>query len=140
MDLMNTLVPVLAQADSSAGFSITSLLGNFGTSLNKWGSLIIFIFGVAAIISAVYMLVTGLISHGKKQTSWAVVIILFIVGGVCTAGGASGAWKFVAGSISGGDKETVAQMGANKSEGDLNLSTGLGAVTFDTAANVLYLG
>ena len=143
---MTGLVGVLATGESDASnFSITSLLSNAGVALRTWGTFIVFILGVAAIIVATYKLVTGLASHGQKQTSWAVVIILYIVGGVCTFGGSTGAWNFLAGTIAGGGRTTVEEMGTSKGKDRIDITTDGGTggtggtVVFDAEANTLYL-
>lgn len=141
---MTGLVGVLATggSDNASNFSITSLLSNAGVTLRTWGTFIVFILGVAAIIVATYKLVTGLASHGQKQTSWAVVIILYVVGGVCTFGSSADAWDFLAGTIAGGGRTTVEEMGTSKGENEITITTDGGAggtVVFDAEANTLYL-
>jgi hypothetical protein len=61
---------------------IANILKNARNALGTWGGIIIAILGAAALIVAAYMIVSGLISHGKKQTSWLVVIALVVVGGL----------------------------------------------------------
>lgn len=139
---MTSLVGVLATGGSGASsdnFSITSLLSNAGVTLRTWGTFIIFILGVAAIIVATYKLVTGLASHGQKQTSWAVVIILYVVGGLCTATGSSGAWNFLAGTIAGGGRSTVQEMGTQKGADDISVTTTGNTALFDVESNTLYM-
>lgn len=132
MDSMS-LIGVVADSNQ---FSITSLLTNLGKQLNTWGSLIVFIFGLVAIIASVYMIVTGMISHGKKQTSWPIAIGLLIIGGVCTAGGSSGAWLFVANNIAGGGQQTVKDMAEGNSG---NASVSISTVMFSATDNVVLI-
>lgn len=70
---MDKLVPIM-------GWTFTSLATNANNIMTNVVPLIVSILGGVAIVGAVYMIVTGLISHGKKQTSWLVAIILLILG------------------------------------------------------------
>lgn len=72
---------------SGGSGDIGSLLNGGGASIEYWASIVVVILGVIALLVGAYMLVSGLISHGKKQTSWVVVILLFVVGGVLLIGG-----------------------------------------------------
>lgn len=97
-------------ADGS--FTISNFLQQLGNALNGWGAIIIAILGVVAIIAAAYQIVTGLISHGKKQTSWPVVIALLVVGGVFLAIGISnGLQASDVGSIANGVGGEIRNMG-----------------------------
>lgn len=134
------LIGVLAESGADQ-FSITNLLVNAGTSLRQWGSLIVFVAGIVAIIIGVVKLVSGLASHGQKQTSWVVVVLLFIVGGLCTLGGSSGAWNFIAGTVAGGGRTTVEDMGTKGGGESISNVTidGGGLVLLDTEANTVLL-
>ena len=76
---------------------VSALLTNGGTSFEQWAAIVVVILGVVALLVGTYMLVSGLISHGKKQTSWIVVILLFVVGGVLLFGGWAGLTGLVGG-------------------------------------------
>lgn len=107
------LLGVLAANDGGAtAWSITSLLKNGAEMLRGWGSYIIIILGIVALIAAAYMIVTGLISHGKKQTSWPVAIILLILGGVLFAGG----WNMWVGQISATGQSTIQDLATEGKE------------------------
>ena len=116
------LMGVLAAAGESGGtgggseWSVTSLLAGGAQTLQTWGALVLFILGCAAIIAGVYKLVTGLVSHGQKQTSWVVVILLILVGGVLTVGSALNAWKFVAGTVAGTGFQTLNELGTSSTQ------------------------
>lgn len=124
---MHPLMGVLAEGT----WSVTNILANGANLLKTWGSLIIFIIGIASIIVSLYKLFTGLASHGQKQTSWAVVIILFLLGGVLTFGSASNAWNFVAGSIAGGGRQTLDDMAQSNGNNNPTVSVGGGVIMFD---------
>lgn len=104
MDFVN-LLSILAEdftggtnSRGSAGTAdVSALLTNGGTSFEQWAAIVVVILGVVALLVGTYMLVSGLISHGKKQTSWIVVILLFVVGGVLLFGGWAGLTGLVGG-------------------------------------------
>ena len=130
------LMGVLAAAGESggsgeSGWSVTSLLAGGAQTLQTWGALILFILGCAAIIAGVYKLVTGLVSHGQKQTSWVVVILLILVGGILTVGSALNAWQFVAGTVAGTGFETLNDLGTG--------NTGAGEVSIGNAPEGMVL-
>lgn len=91
-------------------WDIGSFLNNTKSTLQSWGSSLIILIGVVMVIVSVYKIASGLISHGKQQTNWAIAIILLIVGGAFMVGG----WTFV---------NTVAQ-GGGTTINDLGNGTG----------------
>lgn len=78
--MSNPIVQVFMGNTDEGGFDITGFLKGLRNSLGVWGSIIMGILGAAALIVAAYQVVSGLISHGKKQTNWFVTIGLIIVG------------------------------------------------------------
>ncbi|MCL6663446.1 hypothetical protein [Paenibacillus amylolyticus] len=86
-------------------------LGKFlETATNKlgsWGSLFVILLGTICVIYAVYQIVTGLMSHGKKQTNWFIAITLLLVGGAISA---PGGYKLIT-DIAGGGKKTIEDLG-----------------------------
>lgn len=121
------LMGVLAEGDT---WSITNILANASELGQTWGALILFLLGIACVIIASWMLVTGLASHGKKQTSWAVVIILYVVGGVFTFGSAQGAWSFVAGNIAGGGRTTLDELSQKSGNENPTITGASGTIMF----------
>lgn len=93
---------------------VAQILTNLRNALGTWGGIIIAILGAAALIVAAYMIVSGLISHGKKQTSWLVVIALVVVGGLFVTLGFS-AW---AGMTQTGDANNILNGQVAYNEGD----------------------
>lgn len=75
---------VMVAASSNANWDLTSFLNNSFTTLGTWIKLTIMIVGLIAVGYAVWQIISGLISHGKKQVNWAVTIILLLVGGVAS--------------------------------------------------------
>lgn len=99
-------------AASGDGWTINNFLSKAAEALNGWGSIVVVILGLVAIIAAAYQIVTGLISHGKKQTSWPVVIALLLVGGIFVAIGMStGLAGTNVGNIASGVGDEVDSMG-----------------------------
>lgn len=95
----------------AGAWDLSSFLKNSATTLHTWFSLAILILGVTAVAYAAWQIVSGLMSHGKKQTNWAVAIILLIVGGALSA---SGGFDFVQ-KIASGGKQTISDLGNGKS-------------------------
>lgn len=81
-------------------WDIGTFLNNTKSTIQSWGGSLIVLIGVIMVIVSVYKIASGLISHGKQQTNWAVAIILLIVGGAFIAGG----WSFVSSVAAGGEK------------------------------------
>lgn len=65
---------------SVMGWTFTSLFTNANRIMGSILPLCMFILGDVGVIGGIYMIVTGLISNGKKQTSWPVAIILLLLG------------------------------------------------------------
>ena len=83
-----------------ATFDIEQFLINSAAKLKTWGGLLLILIGVVMMIS-----------HGKKQVSWAVCIIMLILGGaLCSFGMGDDAWNWVQGIAKGG-KETIDDLG-----------------------------
>ena len=95
-----------ATASGSGYGDVGTMLQNGGQNIEYWASIVVVILGVIALLVAAYMLVTGLISHGKKQTSWVVVILLFVIGGVLMIGG----WQVLV-NVGGAANSTIQSWG-----------------------------
>lgn len=91
----------------SGGWDLRSFLTNMFTTLGDWFSLAIMILGLVAVAYAAWQIVSGLMSQGKKQTNWAVSIILLLVGGALSM---TTGFEFVQGIASGGRK-TIEDLG-----------------------------
>lgn len=87
-------------------WDLTSFLSNATSQLKVWGGAFIILLGVAMIVVGVYQLAKGLISHGKTQVNWFIVVALIIAGGALAAGG----WALVSDIASGG-KKTIEDLG-----------------------------
>ncbi len=90
----------------SGAWDLGSFLNNSKSAIEKWGGAFIMLIGVVAIIVAAYQIISGLISHGKKQVNWGISIALLVIGGAFSIGG----FNFVNGIASGG-KKTIDDLG-----------------------------
>lgn len=107
--MKNAFMVSLISVFMDGTWDLGNFLKNATSTLKGWGGLLIMLIGVVMVIVSVYKIASGLISHGKKQTNWAVAIILLILGGAFIAGG----WDFVSGIAKSGEK-TINDLG----EGD----------------------
>jgi len=92
---------------AAGDWDLRTFLTNSFDTLGEWFSLAIMILGIIAVAYAIWQIVTGLMSHGKKQVNWAVTIILLLVGGALSM--ATG-FDFVRGIAEGG-RATIEDLG-----------------------------
>lgn len=97
---------LLKYAIVSGAWDLSSFLKNAKSAISGWGGSFIMLIGVVAIIVAAYQIISGLISHGKKQVNWGISIALLVIGGAFSIGG----FNFVNGIASGG-KKTIDDLG-----------------------------
>ena len=76
MELYNLVMPLAGQNN------VAQTLANLRNSLGNWAGYVVGILGVAALVVGLWNIITGMISHGKKQTNWLISIALLLVGGV----------------------------------------------------------
>lgn len=88
-------------------WDLRTFLTNSFETLGDWISLAVMILGIVAVAYSVWQIVSGLMSQGKKQTNWAVAIILLLVGGALSM---TTGFEFVQG-IAGGGKKTIEDLG-----------------------------
>lgn len=88
-------------------WDLGSFLGNAKTALTGWAGLAVALIGIVCIFISIWQIASGLMSHGKKQTNWAISIILLLVGGVLVA---ERAFEFVQ-KIAGGGTKTIQDLG-----------------------------
>ncbi len=89
-----------------AAWDIENFLNNLKTKIQKWGGLLVAAMGAVAVVWGFVMLITGLMSHGKKPTNWLIVIALILVGGALMASG----WNLMEKVAKGGEK-TINDLG-----------------------------
>lgn len=83
-------------------------LGNSTSTIQGWISLAVTLVGIVAVGYAIWIIVTGLMSQGKKQTNWAIAIILLLVGGALSATGGFGFVQRIARS----GQATIGELGS----------------------------
>lgn len=106
---MNSIMLTVTGIMLEKGWDLNTFLGNLGTAMKVWGQLIMVVLGVAMLIAAAFFIAKGLMSQGRGQTNWALVILLFVIGGVFLAGGVGGWNTFV--DMSDGMNNTVQKLG-----------------------------
>lgn len=105
---MFKLMGVLQSVDLVAGaWDLESFLTNLSSTLTNWFGLATTVLGIVAVAYATYQIVSGLMSHGKKQVNWGITIFLLLVGGALSV---SGGFRFVQGIAEGGRK-TIEDLG-----------------------------
>lgn len=87
-------------------WDLGSFLTNLKSNVQTWLGTIVVLVGLIMVGVAVYQIAKGLISHGRSQTNWFTVILLFLLGGAFFAGGLT--WVI---SIAEGGKATIDGMG-----------------------------
>ncbi|WP_078598693.1 hypothetical protein [Evansella clarkii] len=91
----------------SGGWDLRNFLENSFSTLGEWISLAVMILGIVAVGYAIWQITSGLMSQGKKQTNWAVAIILLLVGGTLSM---TTGFQFVQ-DIAGGGRRTIEDLG-----------------------------
>lgn len=90
----------------SGAWDLNSFITNATNAAKTWGGSFIMLLGAIALIVSAYQIITGLISHGKKQTNWGVSLVLLLVGGAFLAGGFG-----LMDTIASGGKKTIEDLG-----------------------------
>lgn len=117
VSVISVLAATTGGTDSGGHKTIAEILKNVRNSLGIWGGIIISILGAAAIIVAAYMIVKGLMSHGKGQpTNWLIVIGLIVIGGLFITIGFGG----FASITQTGDANNILNGQVDFNEGDTN--------------------
>lgn len=87
-------------------WDVGTFLEGLSTNVESWLKIIVSLVGLIMVGVAIYQIASGLMSHGRKQTNWFTVILLFLIGGAFVAGGLK--WAM---DIAKGGKETIDKMG-----------------------------
>lgn len=105
MNLMS-VIPV------SMAWTLGSFLDNLKENMQEWVGVVMLIVGIALLGFAVFKMAQGLISHGKTQVNWVMVVLMFIFGAflVGTGGTAGGVFSAVSGLGQGG-VDTIKDLG-----------------------------
>lgn len=104
---MQTLSMVAGAVTMASSWSFRNFLSNSATTLRDWANLGFIVIGIVCLIVGIVMLVKGLMTHGRGQTNWVVVVALILIGGALTV---SGAYTWVQ-NIAQGGKETIDDLG-----------------------------
>lgn len=105
--MLDSIQLLVGTTATESEWDLAEFLKNVETTLGEWFGLAVAVVGLVAIAYAIWQIVSGLMSQGKKQTNWAVAIILLLVGGTLTA---TGGFDFVQGIAQGG-QETIEDLG-----------------------------
>lgn len=108
--MMGILTGAASTKAGTDSWSLSNFLKNSFKTLGDWFSLAVSILGICAVAWAVWQIVSGLMSHGKKQVNWAIAIVLLIVGGALSV---SGGFGFVQ-DIAGSGQTTIKELGGQK--------------------------
>lgn len=92
---------------ASTSWDLRTFLENSFSTLNDWFRLAVMILGLVAIGVAVWMITTGLMSNGKKQTNWGIAVVLLLVGGTLSM---TTGFEFVR-EIASGGRKTIEDLG-----------------------------
>lgn len=98
---------MLATSQNQTKWDVSTFLKGLKTNVESWLTIIVGLVGLIMVGVAIYQIASGLMSHGRKQTNWFTVILLFLIGGAFVAGGLG--WAM---GIAEGGKETIDKMGA----------------------------
>lgn len=91
---------------ASGGWDIENFLKNSTSTITTWFGLAVVLIGIVMIAFSIWQIASGLMSGGKKQTSWGIAIVTLILGGALSVGG----FVFVQ-NIAKGGKKTIEQLG-----------------------------
>lgn len=90
----------------SNSWDLTSFLTNSTEQVKIWGGSFLTLVGVIGIIWSAFQIVTGLMSHGKKQVSYGTNAILLLISGALSATGLS-----LVTNIAQGGQKTIEDLG-----------------------------
>lgn len=90
-----------------SNWSVPKFLQNAATTLREWGGLFLILVGTIGVILAVYNVVTGMMSGGKKQTNYVSNVILLIISGALVFGGAQLTFRIAEGGL-----DTINELGS----------------------------
>ena len=92
---------------SGSGWDLTSFLDNAQNQVSTWGGAFLMLVGLVGGIWASFQIVSGLMSHGKKQVSYGMNAILLLISGALATTGLS-----LVMDIAAGGKKTIEDLGS----------------------------
>lgn len=90
-----------------AGWDLTNFLKKSTTQVKLWGGSFLTLIGFAGVIWAAFQIVTGLMSHGKKQVSYGTNVGLLLIAGALSVSGLD-----LVSKIAAGGKQTITDLGS----------------------------
>lgn len=88
-------------------WDLSSFLTNSTKQVETWGGSFLMLIGVVGIIWSAFQIVTGLMSHGKKQVSYGTNAILLLISGALSATGLT-----LVTNIAKGGQKTIEDLGS----------------------------
>lgn len=92
---------------SGAGWDLSSFLVNAQGQVKIWGGSFLTLIGIVGVIWAAFQIVSGLMSHGKKQVSYGTNVILLLVSGALATTGLT-----LVLDIAAGGQQTIKDLGS----------------------------
>lgn len=90
-------------------WDLRTFLDSSFSTLKDWFSLAIMILGLVAVAFAIWQIVSGLMSQGKKPVNWGLAIVLLLLGGALSM---TTGFDFIRGIAEGG-QATINDLGGN---------------------------
>lgn len=90
-----------------AGWDLTSFLTKSTSQVKLWGGSFLTLIGFAGVIWAAFQIVTGMMSHGKKQVSYGANVGLLLVAGALSVSGLD-----LVSKIAAGGEKTIKDLGS----------------------------
>ncbi len=92
---MNTIMVMAAAASNASNtvasgnevFSTQEFMEQLNDSLGAWGGLLLTFMGIMMVVISVVRVARGLMSYGREQTNWVLIMTLMMVGGALAFGG-----------------------------------------------------
>lgn len=91
----------------SGSWDLTNFLTNSTKQIQTWGGLFLTLVGVVGIIWSAFQIISGLMSHGKKQVSYGTQVMLLLISGALSATGLS-----LVTTIAQGGRKTIEDLGS----------------------------
>lgn len=88
-------------------WDLTSFLQNATTQVREWGGAFLILVGIVGVIWASFQIISGLMSHGKKQVSYGTNAILLLVSGALAVTGID-----LVMDIAAGGQKTIEDLGS----------------------------
>lgn len=91
----------------ASGWDLTNFLKNSTAQIKTWGGLFLTLVGFVGVIWSAFQIISGLMSHGKKQVSYGSNAVLLLISGALSATGLT-----LVTSIAQGGQKTIEELGS----------------------------